>query len=146
VAYYEDLSPCDYVARFESPLLAVGWLDRQHPFPTGTVTRDFFESLARLAANPWQPAVAMGRHACEFCAFTGGPAEARMGDLVVKLGVSNVFVPGDAVVYVAPSLVLHYVDAHDYSPPEPFQGAVRACPPMRSVEYLEALRRHGVHG
>jgi hypothetical protein len=62
-----------------------------------------------------------------------GPLDARRPD-----GSRRLF-------YVAPSLVLHYVDAHEYLPPESFQRAVMACPPMRSMEYLRAISRHGLH-
>ena len=30
-----------------------------------------------------------------------------------------------------------------YSPPEEFQAAVMACPPMRSMDYLKALLKNG---
>jgi hypothetical protein len=77
--------------------------------------------------------------------FTGGPACVTVGGLTVPVGSSNVFVPADGVVYVAPSLALHYIDAHEYLPPEPFQRAVMACPPMRSMEYLRGIARFGLH-
>ena len=123
----------------------MGWLDRAHTFPKGQVARNFFEALATLAVDPWQPAVAGGRHACELCVFTGGPASITVGDPTILIGSSNIFVPADGVVYVAPSLVLHYIDAHEYLPPEPFQRAVMACPPMRSMDYLRAIGRHDLH-
>ena len=59
------------------------------------------------------------------------------------MGVSNVYVPGNAVIYVAPSLVAHYVDAHEYQPPKEFMEAVLQCPPMRSMEYLRAIKSIG---
>jgi hypothetical protein len=48
-------------------------------------------------------------------------------------------------VYVAPSLVVHYIDAHQYAPPDAFQHAVTSCPPMRSMDYFKAIRKHGIH-
>jgi hypothetical protein len=57
------------------------------------------------------------------------------------MGITNVFVPGEGVVYVAPSLVLHYMDSHEYALPESFVAAVRACPPMGTAKYLAAIRR-----
>ncbi|AMV29564.1 hypothetical protein VT84_34535 [Gemmata sp. SH-PL17] len=59
------------------------------------------------------------------------------------MGVSNLWLPGDGFLFVAPSLILHYMDAHEYSPPDEFQEAVRACPPMRSMAYLKALLKNG---
>ena len=75
MTYYEDLRSCDYFGPTDGQLLAVGWLDREHAISKGQVTPQFFESLARLVANVWQPFVLAGRHPCEFCIFTGGPSE-----------------------------------------------------------------------
>jgi hypothetical protein len=144
MAHYEDLAPCDYFGVRDDRLLAVGWLEREHAFPQGPVSQAFFESLAELLTNPWQPAALGGRHPCAFCMFTGGPAAVRMRDTDVLMGVSNLFVPTEEVVFVAPSLVLHYIDAHEYAPPDAFRRAVAGCPPMRSMDYLRAIRRHGV--
>jgi hypothetical protein len=144
VAYFEDLSPCDYFGDVKFRLLAVGWLDPAHRFPKGRVSRTFFDSLAQLLATAWEPFTFAGRHHCEFCVFTGGPGSIPIGTTGLLLGGINVFVPGDEAVYVAPSLILHYIDAHEYLPPELFVRAVEACPPMRSIGYLKALRQHGI--
>jgi hypothetical protein len=60
------------------------------------------------------------------------------------MGSANVFVPGEACVYVAPSLILHYIDTHAYAPPDVFWEAVRACPPMRSMAYLKLVHTLGL--
>jgi hypothetical protein len=145
MAHYEDLTSCDYFGPTEGQLLAVGWLDREHSFSKGKITPQLYESLARLVANAWQPFAIAGRHPCEFCIFTGGPSEVRVGDISVSLGATNVFVPAAECVYVAPALVLHYMDAHEYAPPDAFRRAVETCPPMRSMQYLKAIRQHGVN-
>ncbi len=59
------------------------------------------------------------------------------------LAASNVMLPGEGVIYVAPSLVAHYVDAHEYQPPQEFMEAVIQCPPMRSMQYLRAIKSIG---
>jgi hypothetical protein len=46
--------------------------------------------------------------------------------------------------YVAPELILHYIDQHGYSPPAEFQQAVLDCPTMRSVAYLQAILKLGL--
>ena len=61
------------------------------------------------------------------------------------IGFKNVFVPGDAKIYVAPELILHYIDQHGYAPPAEFQQAVLDCPTMRSVPYLQAILRPWPH-
>ncbi len=144
MAYYPDLSPCDYFGRWQDVLRAVGWLDPEHPFATGSSSRSFFGALVRLLSDPWQPAAAGGRQPCPYCRFTGGPTELRFDDVTVRVGANNLFIPGDDDVYVAPSLIAHYVDAHDYCPPPVFQRAVLNCPEMRSFAYLKAMKKRGV--
>lgn len=140
MASYADLSPCDYFGRWAELLVAVGWIEHVPAPPGGPVSQAFFDRLAELLVDPWQPVVAAGRFPCPFCRFSGGPAQQAFGDRVVTMGAANLFVPGEDRVFVAPSLVLHTIDAHGYCPPEVFQEAVLRCPPMKSVAYLEAVR------
>jgi hypothetical protein len=142
MTYYPDLSP--YISSNAS-LLAVGWLTSSESYPRGELEPEFFRKLMELLVDPWQPAVAGGGYRCEFCKFTGGPGRITYEGSTVSVGSSNLFVPGNEAMYVCPSLVAHYVDAHEYSPPVQFQNAVRACPEMRSVPYLRLLRAHGIH-
>ncbi|RYE85593.1 MAG: hypothetical protein EOO75_16820 [Myxococcales bacterium] len=131
----------------------MGWLEREAAYSRGEVSGEFFEALVRLLVEPWQPFISAGRHRCSLCRFSGGPAQFTHGEHTVLVGVSNVFVPGNGVIYVAPSLVVHYIDAHGYRPPDGFIEAVLGCPPMGTMPYLRALkaidggallrRRHG---
>jgi hypothetical protein len=123
-----DLSPLGNGGR----TVAVGWLERGHQHATGTVAPEVFAKLESLLIDPWQPAVTAGLHLCDLCTFK---AE--------KSGTKNLFVPGDRRVYVAPELILHYVNAHQYEPPKEFCAAVMTCPPMRSAEYRRALLAAG---
>ena len=124
--------------------MAIGWLAGEKAYTKDNVPLDVFSSLAKLLVDPWQPVATAGRHACPFCRFTGGPAKLDFGDHAISCGTNNVFVPGDDCVYVAPSMILHYVDAHEYCPPEVFQKAVLACPAVRSVAYMKAMRARGL--
>jgi hypothetical protein len=146
MTYYEDLS------RMSDPrlaLVAVGWLEPEHPYVKGDVEERFFARLMELLVEPWQPFAAAGRHECRFCAFSGGPGTvsyaARVGQHVnVSIGWANVFVPGRDVLYMAPSTIAHYIDSHGYKPPAEFVDAVLACPEMKSAAYLRAI--HAVGG
>ena len=64
----------------------------------------------------------------------------------LSLGTSNLYVPFEGGIFVSPSLIAHYIDAHDYTPPEVFQAAVLECPPMRSMAYLKAILKEGPPG
>ncbi len=137
--YYPDLSPCDYFGQWQHVLVAVGWLEPGHESSTGPVSKSFFEALVRLLADPWQPAALAGHRSCGFCHFTGGPAVIEFEGHAVRLGTENLFVPAPNRVYVAPSMIAHYVDAHDYCPPSVFQEAVLKCPRMKSSAYLKQI-------
>jgi hypothetical protein len=133
----------DLTSLGDPKLLAVGWLTPKAHHCEGTVETEFLSALVRLLVNPWQPAIAAGKHHCEFCRFTGGPGSVTFDDCTVNIGSSNLWVPGSGCIYVSPSLVLHYIDAHGYCPPTEFREAVAACAPMRSIAYFKALISNG---
>ena len=122
--WIDDLSPYGDSDR----IVAVGWLDRGHEYPVGEVPPEVYAQLEALLVDPWQPAVVAGFHPCDLCVYSPE-----------KCGTKNVFVPGKERVYVAPELILHYMNAHKYRPPDEFCQSVAACPPMRSAEYRRAL-------
>ena len=147
MTYFNDLSPCDYFpVESREPLLAVGWLNREHDFCRGSVDRAFAAKLFELLRDPWQPCVFCGCHECEFCRFSEGPNsfQLRRQNDFVRVGCLNLFVPGEGCVFVAPSLIIHYIDSHGYCPPAVFQQAVLACPETRSMRYLRSLVSRGL--
>lgn len=146
MARYTDLDPLDYFGSAgTTKLLAVGWIESAEQCIGGEVDRGFFEALADLLVDPWQPVVAAGMHRCTLCRFTGGPSTVHVGARAIAVGANNMFVFGDDRVYVAPSTIVHYIDAHGYGPPVEFQVAVRRSPAMRSMDYLRLVQRHGLH-
>lgn len=133
MAWYADLTPCDYFGADFAPVLqAVGWLEREFAYPTGPVTENVFAKLVELCKTAWQPIAAMGVHECTLCQYVG---EAQ--------GVKNLFLPGDGVIYVCPELIAHHMNAHHYAPPAEFCRAVLSSPPMNSVEYRKLLLANG---
>lgn len=63
--------------------------------------------------------------------------------MTVPMGSENLFVPGHGLLYVAPSLIVHFIAVHGYQPPPAFCAAVLACPPMGSEDYLQAISSNG---
>lgn len=145
MTYYPDLSRIPEERRVT--LVAVGWLDPSHRYDKGAVDERFVARLFDLLVEPWQPFAMAGRHPCGFCRFSGGPGVVAYsrgaGTNTVTVGAANLFVPGSDVLYMAPSLIVHYVDAHEYAPPREFSEAVLACPTMKTADYLKALRAVG---
>jgi hypothetical protein len=74
----------------------------------------------------------MGTHECDLCLYEG---EVH--------GVNNIFVPGEEFLFVCPELIVHYMNAHGYQPPDAFCAAVLRCPPMKSMEYLKLVLKNG---
>ena len=93
VAYYADLSPCEYFGRWREVLIAVGWLEQGHSFATGKVSKEFLAHLISLLKDPWQPAVAAGFHRCALCRNTGERN-------TIVAGTANLFIPARAGIYV----------------------------------------------
>lgn len=135
MAWFDDLSPCDYFG--DAPgLLAVGWLEAGYAYARGPVSRRCRERLEELLAAAWQGSISLGVYRCQLC------PPLRDGEPFIG-GYRNLFVPGDGVVYAAPELVRHYINDHAYAPPRVFQQAVIDCPGMGSPEYFRALLANG---
>jgi hypothetical protein len=144
MAFFEDLTPCTYFDHWQERLLAIGWLQPGMQYTKGPVTEEFFHHLARLLLDPWQPFIAAGHEPCGYCRFSKGSASFKYRDMVISVGSANLFVPGNGCIYVAPSLIAHYIDSHEYKPPIQFQEAVISCPEMKSVAYFKKLKELGV--
>ena len=149
MSWFRDLDRYAYIpdtAAEDSKLVAVGWLEKGQPYTTGEVRDDIVDKLLTLLVDPWQPAVSAGHHRCSFCRISGGPGGLNHLGQLVKMGNLNLFVPGAGCIYVAPSSIPHYIDAHEYWPPVEFCDAVLACPDMRTPEYLRAILANGGRG
>jgi hypothetical protein len=170
MAYFKDLASCGYFSGWGSPntFKAVGWLSRIHTYPVQRtkLSDTHFHRLLQLVEDPWQPEFYMGGHNCGLCI----PGENRTRDflfsirntrlvprslvehdrltlerygLVIHFGISNLFLPGKNCIFVAPSMIVHYIDRHNYDPPAEFWQAVLDCPEMRSDGYKQALLANG---
>jgi hypothetical protein len=145
MAVFEDLKPCTYFGQWQDVLVAVGWLGVGHPYARGAVSGQFFSALVRLLVDAWQPVAVAGRSACPFCRFSGGPANLTYAGSTVALGATNLFVAADdKAVFVAPGLIAHYIDAHEYGPPTAFQEAVLGSSPMKSIGYMKEMKARGL--
>jgi len=141
MAHFQDLSACDYLPETAGlGFLAVGWLEPDHEFKHGDVPLEYFERLCSLLQDPWiPPVVCAGVHHCSFCRFTGGGRSSFRDYVVDAIGCGFLFIPSGRTLFVSPSSIAHYIDAHGYSPPVEFQQSVMSCPEMRSLAYKRAL-------
>jgi adenosylhomocysteine nucleosidase len=141
MAYIADLSTYNYGPfSNEHPdpkLLAVGWLDRSIPYNEGFVRRDLVRRLLKLAAKPVN--LTRGFHICEYCEASWS---ARDKDRCAR-GNGEIRVKGiNGTVYAAPVLICHYIQAHNYRPPDGFLEAVQNLPQSSAeIAIVAALDR-----
>lgn len=142
MSHCADLTPCSYFGQeLADKLTAVGWLDIEHPYTQDSVSQHFLKQLFKLLVKPWNLVYLMGYAECELCELDID--ELTYDDQTVKVGNLNLFIPGDGFLYVAPSLIAHYILAHGYAPPQEFCDAVLRCPPMGSEAYFHSVVQNG---
>lgn len=125
--FYEDLSQyC--CADSSTQMLHVGWLGRGHAYSNQRVLPESVVlKLKKLAECPEN--VCRGYHYCDLCEVPtwaqDDPARADVWD-IPRRGNGEIHVVIEGVVYSAPTLIIHYITDHGYSPPEAFVDAVRS--------------------
>lgn len=115
---YIDLSPYTYSSA-PLPMRTVGWLGLRHGMQgteqapmTGVELRQLRAATQRLGS------VTLGWHTCEFCSTFDGNGEYRF------------YLP-DGSVYVAPMMLMHYIEHHGYRPPRQLRvGLAQATQPV----------------
>jgi hypothetical protein len=139
----DDLSPydgCGDEAILGFVPLAVGFLSRQRPFPTGKTPPDF---AGRLLAFCLPEHTVCRANLPARCPLGGCPPRlppVRHGDEEMELTAGEIRVMGEEEIYAAPSLIYHYVVAHGYRPPDGFVEAVRHGPRPGSDEHRALVR------
>jgi hypothetical protein len=126
--FIEDLSTNGYFVHGAN-VRAIGWLEVGYPFTRGPVPGDILATLKAQVVKAYQVAYHMGFHECSLC------PEGRQ-----RTGLDNLMVPTRGLLYVAPELVVHYIEDHGYRPPDEFLVAVQTCPEQGSAEFLELLQ------
>jgi len=136
VTYYPDLSAYEY-SPDQGDLINVGWLGVGHEFLTGDVSADIRDALVELADNPTN--IMRGFHYCEFCdaespiRIEGSTSDGH--DFRAVLGTGEIRIrPAGGRTFAAPTLLVHYIDAHQYLPPAEFIAAVAVPKDQRPAE------------
>jgi hypothetical protein len=133
MTWYPDKSTVTMVD-WGDHIRAVGWLSAEHPFPKGGVPAGFLNRL-RVFATKWGASTTalgwgffMGSHACELCEM-GPPPWRRFR------ASGNIGVPDVGLLFVAPEMIAHYVEVHQYRPPDEYIAATMKCPTPGTEEY-----------
>jgi hypothetical protein len=128
--YKRDLSR-DYSGWIHAPwsllrrrsVRAVGWLSSDHEFPRGEVSEARLNALKGLCLR--RPArTTRGHHRCAYCGEF--PATLLLEGRTLRRGSyeTDVYSADGRVEYRAPNLIIHYIERHDYRPPEEFLEAL----------------------
>lgn len=132
MTWYPDLSQQTIMAS-GAHVRAIGWLHPDHPFSKGPVSPEFVTKLTQFIGLSSESSstlfciIMMGPHTCEFC---GQNKDNR-----------NFGVPCGELLYVAPAMIGHYIEQHEYQPPEEFIAALAASPLPSSPQYNEACSK-----
>lgn len=139
--YSHMVEPCAF-----SNVLNVGWIDPQRSFPTGAVSKSVKEALLNLAFGQFvAKAVVEPSRALPLCAACGDVVRIERGGKA--LTDSELWVPGKGKTYACPILIIHYIERHNYLPPEEFLDAVANLKPDDAFDgdalYREKLKECG---
>jgi hypothetical protein len=140
MAHFADLTPYSYVRADRSvcdvkSTVNIGWLDASIPYNKGETPAVFREKLRKLYFSSKIVNLHMGGHDCPFCPepiWDGNSVRyaydpfLRCGGRVAEMGNGELRVAGTSRIYAAPTLIYHFVTAHDYRPPDEFIDAVIA--------------------
>uniref|UniRef100_UPI00367075F3 DUF7919 family protein n=1 Tax=Methylopila musalis TaxID=1134781 RepID=UPI00367075F3 len=137
-----DFSPLDGFI-FESAF-SVGWLDKHHFYNKGRAPNLFLDKLRSLMlaenGNSYYANPMRGTHQCPFCGldYFSDKLEYRK----MSIGSAELWIPTQSGTYfVAPTMIIHYIQEHDYSPPTEFWEAVMAVDPNRNFNAQEISDR-----
>lgn len=129
--YLPDLSSYGYSLNHSlSNVLNVGWLDRSMPYSKGVVPARLLEQLKRLFISARVNQM-RGIHECNFCRVQQWPLlplhekpSVNVGDRALFLGNWEIWIPGPSgKIFASPGLIIHYIETHEYCPPEDFISA-----------------------
>lgn len=126
MTWYPDLGTITMVDGGEH-VRAVGWLSVKQQFSVGDMPRECLDRLHEFASR-WRHSCRalgwphfLGWHCCELCDGADG--------------IGNFGVPNGDLLFVAPEMIGHYVEAHRYRPPAEFITALMESPLPGSDEY-----------
>ncbi len=139
MAYYKDLTVCRYfpAESWLCRLISVGWIEFGKPYSKGRVSAEILnklEVLRREFLMVFPEHKFRGLHQCTICEYECGCSE------VLDCSHVNLFLPFEGFVFVAPGRIDHYIEKHNYLPPESFLESVLKCPSPSSVEFRELIK------
>ena len=109
--YFKDLFE-EHIPKANAVFIKVGWLDKDKPYTQGECPRKFIDKLKKIKLSMHTK----GWHNCPFCDSAKSYSEYYIPILPTK----------NRKGYHAPEMILHYIEKHNYLPPQEFIDAVMA--------------------
>lgn len=128
--WFEDLTQCNYFAEF-FPTIAIGWLENGKPFVTGETSKEIVERIHTYNKTSGMYYRFLGYHECDFCDYIN-----------IELGATTILIFYKEKVYACPALIIHYIEKHQYRPPDEFIEAVLNYNHQLAVEYFKKIREN----
>jgi hypothetical protein len=128
MTHFLDLSDYSYTSRQDSlqsrAVLNVGWLAAGREFPRCEPRVDLVEALLTCCTAAVE--FHRGYHECDLRPHAEpGFDTMELNGRTIRLGNGQIRIPAEnEIIYVAPTLVAHYVANHQYCPPAEFVEAV----------------------
>ena len=137
MSYFPDLSPYAYGHDSHPGVVHVGWLDNVHPYAMGGVDIRLIEKMKWLASKPVE--LYRGKHVCELCAGSPEFIKSQPSSRIVvnpewtewasgRSSNGEIRVSRGGSTFAAPVLIVHYIEAHHYLPPDEFLKAIEETP------------------
>jgi hypothetical protein len=139
MSYFADLSPYSYGHGSHPGVVHVGWLDNVHSYATGSVDFRLIEKMKWLASSPVE--LYRGKHRCELCieppdlvktylpnGIVTDPKCSWAQWIDVRSSNGEIRVSRDGITFAAPVLIVHYIETHNYLPPDQFLKAIEETP------------------
>jgi hypothetical protein len=123
--YFEDLTLYSYYLSCTfNDVKNIGWLDQKHKFKVGEAPEGFCtklnEILVGTSSFSSEVNLIRGIHPCNFC------GSGQQVDPSSKIGSCEIWIPSinEGAYFASPSQIIHYVEKHNYLPPQKFIESV----------------------
>ena len=131
--FLADLTSHPYIKSVNGQTaLCIGWLDKEHPYPTGKSNSDFLVKLTQFCCHP--VFMTLGYHTPNLGNETQEIVISFKGKKRI-LGAGHTLIFGNFYTFIIPDLICYYVEHYHYLPPDEFIEAVYHCPLPDTPEY-----------
>lgn len=140
-----------YVEKPIYQILNIGWLSSQHSYSSGKVKPYLIKKLKEILLSKNISDYKFNRIRCNSpCQICGKCVELAFYDpnkqqtTNILLGFCEILIPSlhNGIFYASPALIFHYIQEHDYKPPQAYIDAVLALDLTQSFnaqDYFDKL-------